>query len=50
MKKRYMKPAMQVIRMQHTQMLCDSANAYDGYNNQNIPMPAGEITEESLIW
>ena len=50
MKKQYMKPAMRVVKIQQTQMLCGSP-----YDNIKAPLdvyddPEDVITDKGSIW
>ena len=45
MKKEYMKPSMEVVMIQQQHIICSSPG------NQNIiPIPDGQITDEQFVW
>ena len=50
MKKQYMQPAMQVVAVQHPQMLCSSP---DNLNGQSVGSYSGseeQISDKEEIW
>ena len=47
MKKKYMKPQMEVVKIQHAQMLCTSSEGYDG---RSIIIPGGQVDDENEVF
>lgn len=47
MKKKYMKPQMEVVKIQHAQMLCTSSEGYDG---KSLGIPEGQVNDEDDVF
>ena len=47
MKKAYIKPQMQVVKLQQQYILAGSPG---GYDNQNLGMPGGDINNEGEVF
>ena len=47
MKKTYMKPAMQVVKIQQHGIICTSPG---GYDSQSLQMRGGAIDDEEDVW
>ena len=45
MKKQYNKPSMEVVKIQQQHLICSSPG-----NQNSIPIPEGEITDEQFVW
>ena len=49
MKKIYVKPSMEIVKIAKSQIICNSPG---GYGSQSVPIPdgGGKITEDINIW